>query len=58
MNEEQGYKEIVFQMTMSAAKQMLEKGAISKDQYMEFDTKMREKYAPIFGDLFSNINLI
>lgn len=58
MKQEEGKREIVFQMTMSAARQMLEKGLISEDEYKEFDTKMQQKYQPIFGTLFSNINLI
>ena len=58
MSQEEGKREIVFQMTMSAARQMLEKGLISEDEYKQFDTKMRQKYCPIFGTLFSNIDLI
>ena len=58
MSQEEGKREIVFQMTMSAARQMLEKGLISEDDYKQFDTKMQQKYRPIFGTLFSNIDLI
>ena len=58
MSQEEGKREIVFQMTMSAARQMLEKGLISEDEYKQFDTKMQQKYRPIFGTLFSNIDLI
>ena len=49
MSQEEGKREIVFQMTMSAARQMLEKGLISEDEYKQFDTKMQQKYCPIFG---------
>ena len=58
MSQEEGKSEIVFQMTMSAARQMLEKGLISEDEYKQFYTKMRQKYCPIFGTLFSNIDLL
>ena len=58
MSQEEGKREIVFQMTMSAARQMLEKGLISEDDYKQFDTKMQQKYRPIFGTLFYNIDLI
>ena len=58
MSREEGKREIVFQMTMSAARQMLEKELISEDEYKLFDTKMRQKYCPIFGTLFSNIDLL
>ena len=57
MSQEEGKREIVFQMTMSAARQMLEKGLISEEEYKQFDTKMQQKYIPIFGTLFSDINL-
>ena len=58
MSQEEGKCEIVFQMTMSAARQMLEKGLISEDEYKQFDTKMQQKYRPIFGTLCSNIDLL
>ena len=58
MSQEEGKREIVFQMTMSAARQMLEKGLISEDEYKQFDTKMQKKYRTIFGTSFSHIALI
>lgn len=57
MTQEEGKCEIIFQMTMSAARRMLEKGLISEEEYKQFDTKMQQKYLPIFGTLFSNIDL-
>ena len=58
MSQEEGKREIVFQMTMSAARQMLEKGLITDEQYQKYDTKMRQKYAPIIGTLWSEIDLL
>ena len=58
MSCEEGKLEIIYQMTMSAAQQMLEKGLISEEEYKQFDTKMQQKYNPIFGTLFSDINLL
>lgn len=58
MIKEEGKREIVYQMTMSAARQMLEKGLISKEEYKQFDTKMQAKYRPIIGTLFSEIDLL
>ena len=55
MSQEEGKREIAYQMTMSAARQMLEKCLISEKEYLQFDTKMQQKYSPIFGSLFSNI---
>ena len=49
MSQKEGKREIIYQMTMSAARQMLEKGLISEEEYKQFDTKMQQKYSPIFG---------
>ena len=57
MNKEEGRREIIYQMTMSAAWKMLEQGLISKEEYVQFDTIMRQKYEPVFGTLYSNIDL-
>ena len=58
MTKDQGRKEIIYQVTMSAARQMLEKGLITDEQYQKYDTKMRQKYAPIIGTLWSEIDLL
>lgn len=58
MTKDQGRKEIIYQMTMSAARQMLEKGLITDEQYQKYDTKMRQKYEPIIGTLWSEIDLL
>ena len=58
MTKDQGRKEIVYQMTMSAVRQMLEKGLITDEQYQKYDTKMRQNYAPIIGTLWSEIDLL
>lgn len=43
---------------MSNAKKMLIKDLISRDEYMEFDSKMKEKYKPTIGPIYSEIDLI
>ena len=58
MTREQGRKEVVYQMTMSAARRMLEKGLITEEQYQTYDTKMRQKYAPIIGTLWAEMDLL
>ena len=58
MTREQGRKEVVYQMTMSAARRMLEKGLITEEQYQKYDTKMRQKYAPISGTLWAEMDLL
>ena len=58
MTREQGRKEVVYQMTMSAARRMLEKGLITEEQYQKYDAKMRQKYAPIIGTLWAEMDLL
>lgn len=55
MSREEGKREITYQMTMSAARHMLENGMISKEEYLKFDSEMQQKYNPIIGVLFSDI---
>ena len=58
MNEADGRIEIIFLMTMLTAMKMFAERLISKEEYVAFDTKMKEKYSPKIGGLFSNINLL
>ena len=58
MSKEEGRREILYQMTMAAARKMLKDGLISREEYEKFDTKMRLKYEPVFGILFTDINLL
>ena len=44
MSREEGKHEITYQMTMSAARHMLENGMISKEEYLKFDSEMQQKY--------------
>lgn len=50
--------ESLYQITMYMVKKMFSDNLISKEEYAEIDTKMREKYCPIFGTLFTDIDLI
>ena len=45
--------EIMYQVTMSLFRQMLRDGLLTKEEYSVIDTKMKEKYKPDFGILFS-----
>ena len=58
MTEKEARNDRIYQWTMCLARKLLHSGAISKAQYNEFDTKMRAKYPPVFGTLFSEIPLI
>ena len=54
MNEDQFEREKLYQATMNMFRSMLKKGLITQEQYAIIDTKMREKYQPIIGTLFSD----
>ena len=50
-------KETSYQVTMNLFRQLLKQGVIDKEEYNKVDTKMIEKYQPVFGTLFSEIPL-
>lgn len=50
--------DLIYQVTMSFVRQMLEKGLITDDEYREFDEKMIMKYSPQIGLLVADIDLI
>lgn len=52
MNEDQFEREKLYQASMNMFQAMLKNGLITEEQYAIIDTKMREKYQPIFGTLF------
>lgn len=58
MNKEQLNNEKLYQTTMSIARKMLKNDLVSKEEYAVIDTKMRKKYQPILGTLFSDIDLM
>ena len=51
-------KEQLNNTTMSIARKMLKNDLVSKEEYAVIDTKMRKKYQPILGTLFSDIDLM
>lgn len=52
MNEDQLRREKLYQASMEMFRQMLENGLITDSQFRVIETKMREKYRPIFGTLY------
>ncbi len=52
MNKLEQEREFHYQVTMSIASELFEKGIISEEDYCQYETKMRNKYKPIIGDLF------
>ena len=58
MSKDEGKREIIFQMTMRCARELTEKGLLSKEEYARFDTRMQQKCGPKIGGLFTDINLL
>ena len=50
-------RETSYQVTINLFRQLLKQGVINKDEYNKIDTKMIEKYQPVFGTLFSEMPL-
>lgn len=58
MNKDFDLREMTYQIIMKNMKKMLIKNLISRDEYMDFESKMKEKYKPIIGPIYSEIDLI
>lgn len=58
MSKEEFRKEKLYQTTMHIARQMLAEGLISEKEYRQIDTIFTEKYKPILGTLFADIDLL
>lgn len=54
MDEDQFEREKLYQASMNMFQAMLKDGLITEEQYVIIDTKMRDKYQPIIGTLFSD----
>lgn len=57
MDKEQFRAELLYQMSLSVAKSMLEKGVISEKEFSEIDTILLKKYRPTLGTLLSGKKL-
>lgn len=53
MGKEEFRAEQLYQISLSIAKSMLEKGTISKEEYTQIDTMLLEKYRPNLGVLLA-----
>ena len=58
MSKEEGLREVTYQMVMRASWKMLQSGLLSENEYIALEAKMREKYRPVIGLLFSDIDLL
>ena len=53
MRKEQYRADMLYQVSLSVAKTMREKGLITADEYVEIDTMLLAKYQPYLGRLLS-----
>ena len=58
MSDEQMKNEMLYQGTMSIAKNLLKQGTISEEEYRQIDTMFKQKYAVSLSTLFTDIRLI
>ena len=58
MTKEQFEREKSYQLTMYIARKMLKNGIITDNEYCIIDTNSKQKYQPVFGDIFSDNTLI
>ena len=58
VSEEQFRAERLYRMSLSIAKTMLKKGIITKDEYLEIDTILPQKYRPTLGTLLAGKPLL
>ena len=58
MSEEQFRAERLYRMSLSIAKTMLKKGIITKDEYLEIDSILLQKYRPTLGTLLAGKPLL
>lgn len=58
MTKEQFDREKQYHLTMYIARKLLKNGIINEDEYRTVDTNCRQKYQPVFGDIFSQNSLI
>ena len=58
MSKDEFRREKLYQTTMEIARRMLREGLITEEEYAEIDTRMAQKYKPVFGTLYSEIDLI
>lgn len=51
-------REVTYQLAISFAKNMLKKDLISREEYSAFEDKLKGKYKPVIGPIYSDMDLI
>ena len=57
MTDEQFRAEKLYQVSLSLAQSMLEKGLVTPDEFAVIDKLLLDKYRPLLGTLFSHSRL-
>ena len=57
MSREALEREAAYQSAMRMFRSLWEKGVLSREDYLEAERMMREKYNPTLGTLFSDLSL-
>ena len=55
MNEEQFSSELTYQVSLTMAKDLLQAGLISHEEFSKMRALLLEKYNPVLGTLFAEI---
>ena len=58
MTKKQFEREKQYQLTMYIARKLLKDGIVNENEYYIIDTNCKQKYQPVFGDIFSQNSLI
>lgn len=58
MMHDENYNEMMYQLSISVAKNMLKNGLVSIDDFNKMNCILLEKYRPFIGELFSQNDLI
>lgn len=58
MSKEQFEAEKDYQTLIHLARMLLKKGLLTEDEYAIIDTRLQEKYRPLFGTLLSENDLL
>lgn len=55
MNEEQFSSELDYQVSLTMAKNLLQAGLISDEEFSKMRALLLEKYTPVLGNLFAEL---
>jgi len=56
--ENEKNNELTYLITMQMAKRLMDEGALNRELYEKFNSKMIQKYKPVFSTLFTDVSLI